>query len=165
MRREYNEENRAIRFVYYLDEEPVINTSGYAIMTRTYDEAGLVTSEAYFGTAGEAVGHAKNKYHRIDRTWLDKKHATSEDWFDTEDQPMTNGNTYVRVEREFDAQLNKIAERYYGADGEPIACKDGYDEVHWAYGEDQKVTDTTYYLKGEVFQPEEVEDKTNDNAQ
>ncbi len=69
------------------------------------------------------------------------------------------------MDLQYDEQKNKIAERYFGADGEPIACKDGYDEVRWTYGEDQKVTETTYYLNGEVFQPEEPEDKTEDKAE
>ena len=34
------------------------------------------------------------------------RHATSEAWFDTDGEPLTMGDTYVRVEREFDDRGN-----------------------------------------------------------
>ena len=48
-------------------------------------------------------------------------------------------------------------ERYYGADGKKIPCKDGYDEVHRnADGEE------IYYLNGDVYHLPGEEDPTEE---
>ena len=79
---------------------------------------------------------------------------------------MALNNTYVKIEREFDEEGNIAAERYYGADGAMIPCKDGYDEVHISADGTE-----TYYLNGEEYSvPEDTategeteEDKNQDD--
>ena len=98
----------------------VLNTSNQsAILKQSYDEAGLVAAASYYGIEEEPV-KCKDGYHRIERTWMEKDHATSEAWFDENDEPMPLKDTYVRIERNFDEKKNTIAERYYGVDGKPI---------------------------------------------
>ena len=150
--REYNDLKQAIRFEYWLNGEITSEARGYAIMLREYDEAGLVAAESYYDEH-EIPMYCRGGYHRVERTWLDKNHATSEAWFDAENHPMAVKDTYVKIEREFDQEGNVIAERYYGADGKKIPCMNGYDEVHrTADGAE------TYYLNGEEYIiPEEAE--------
>ena len=51
-----------------------------------------------------------------------------------------------------------ITERYYGADGEKVPCREGYDELH----RNPDGTET-YYLNGEeYFSPEE--EQQNESA-
>ena len=144
----FNDKNQVVRIEYFLDGKPVLNSDGVAIIEREYDEAGLVTVESYYGTQGEPVLLDGSKYHRIERTWLDKKHATSEAWFDTAGQPMTQGNTFVRIDRQFDENGNTIDEITYGADGQPIARNAGYDEVRNTYNEKNRTVKTEYLLDG-----------------
>ena len=149
VRNTFNEKNQVVKIEYLLGGKPVLNSDGVAIVTREYDEAGLVAVESYYGTENEPVLlTGKNKYHRIERTWLDKKHATSEAWFGTDGQPITLNNTYVRVERTFDEAGNCTDERYYGADGEAIACNAGYDEVRNSFNEKNQTVKTEYLLGG-----------------
>ena len=151
IRRTFNENNQAIRTEYLLNGKLVLTANEYAVIERIYDENGRIATEVYFGIEGEPVTHKKNKYHRIDRTWLDDEHATSEAWFDKDEKPMTLGNTYVRVEREFDERGNTIEERYFGPDGTRIACKAGYDAVKRVYNERNKASWTAWFLHNEPF--------------
>ena len=121
MEREYDENGNLI-CVRYFDEnhEKTLLPDGYHFIVQSFGDDGLVASISYFGLDGEPVINTKAKYHQIDRTWQDSKHAISEAWFDIDGQPMTTGNTFVKVEREFDDRGNTAVERYYGADGEQV---------------------------------------------
>ncbi len=68
-----------------------------------------------------------------------------------ENEPVTLGDTYVRVEREFDERGNVAIQRTYGADGNLIARKDGYDEIRQKYNEENKPSRIEYYLNGEPY--------------
>ena len=112
VRNTFDEINRVIRIEYLADGKPVLTVSGgMAVIERVYGEDGFIATEAYYGTDGEPVAHVKNKYHRIDRTYLDAKHITSEAWYDTDGNAMTTGDTFVRIERDFDERGNTTAER------------------------------------------------------
>ena len=121
MRQEYNAENRVIRISYWLGGAAYTLADGYHSIGTTYGADGFAAVTAYYGTEGEPVLNTKVKYHRIDRTYLDRNHYTSEAWFDTEGNPITIGDTYVRIEREFDEKGNAIREVTCGVDGQPIA--------------------------------------------
>ena len=148
VRNTYNEKNQAVRTEYLLGGALTLRKDGVAVILREYDDQGFVAAESYYGTAGEPVLLSGKKYHRIERTWLDAKHATSEAWFDTNGQPMTQGDTYVRIRREFDERGNTVSEVTCDADGRPIACKDGYDETRWTYNEKDQGVRTEYLLGG-----------------
>ena len=62
---------------------------------------------------------------------------------------MTLNNTYVKWEREYDEAGNIAVERYYGADGNPIARNEGYDEIRRTYNDKKQIIRTEYYLNGE----------------
>ena len=81
----------------YLSE--LLIEKGYAAMERKYDGEGRVSEESYFGTDNEPV-ESTAKYHRVARVWKDEKHASSEAWFDTEDQPKAVKDTGRRFELE-----------------------------------------------------------------
>ena len=94
--------------------------TGYAVMTREYGEDGNVATESYFGESEEPVVN-NGGYHRIDRTWADPKHPSSEAWFGVDGEPVKAGNNaFVRREREYDEAGNVIEERVYDEKGEQI---------------------------------------------
>ena len=96
----YNEKKQVVRFAYFLGGEAYVMPRGYSVMTREYDEAGLVSAESYFDGNGEPVLCLQG-YHRVERTWADKNHAAGEAWFGTDGTPATNGNTYVKFVKEY----------------------------------------------------------------
>ena len=130
--------------------EPMLLADGYHSFFKVFGEDGFAASTSYYGTDGEPVINTKVKCHKVDRTYLDGSHYTSEVWFDTEGRPMTTGNTYCRIDKEFDEAKRVIAERYYDGEGNPIARKEGYDEIRQAYNEQGKVSRIEYFLKGEL---------------
>ena len=44
-----------------------------------------------------------------------------------------------------------MTERYYGPDGAPIACKDGYDEIRREYNDKKQAVRFAYFLGGEPY--------------
>ena len=144
---QYNDKNQIIRIEYLMNGVPVLNNKKIAALEREYDEKNLVAVERYYGIEGERV-KSSDGYSRIDRIWADAKHASSEAWFDENDQPMALKDTYCRAEYEYDAAWNRIVERYFGADGNPIASKVGADETRKTYNEKNQVTRIEYLLGG-----------------
>ena len=64
-------------------------------------------------------------YHRVERTWKDKDHMTSEAWFGTAGEPVkAEGNAFVRRELDYDEQGNVTAERLFDADGNEIRAEE-----------------------------------------
>jgi hypothetical protein len=59
---------------------------------------------------------------------------------------MTQGDTFVKVEREFDERGNTTSEKTFGADGQPIARNAGYDEVYKEYNEKNQVIRIDYWI-------------------
>ena len=152
LEREYDESGRATVERYYdAVGNKTLVADGYHFFTRVYGEDGFIASLAYFGLDGEPVTNTKTQYHRIDRTWLDANHAVTEAWFGIDGEPVTTGDTYVRVEREFDARGNTVMLRTYGRDGNPIARMDGYDELRQAFNAQNKPERIEYYLGGAPF--------------
>jgi len=146
----YNEANQATRIEYLREGWYYALKDGYAIMERAYDEQGLVAVESYYGTDGMAVNNAKG-IHRLERTWLDAKHATSEAWFDKDGKAIANGNTYVAIRREFDEAGNTLRETYHDAEGNLLACKAGYDEIQREFNGKNQAVVIRYRLAGAPF--------------
>ncbi len=137
----------------YLDKDnrKVLTADGIQAVRYTIGEDGFASSIAYYGLEDEPVINTRTRYHRVDRTYLDGNHITSETWFDTEGKPMTTGNTYCRIEREFDERKNPVIERYCDENGLQIARSEGYDEIHQVFNEQNKVSRIEYYLEGQPF--------------
>lgn len=134
----------------YFDAEgnKVLRTEGYHYYKRINDQKGNPMILTFWGLNDEPVMSTAG-YHRIERIWLDSKHATEEAWFDTENNPqVAKNNTYVAIKRQFDANGNTVDEIYLDPDGNPIACKDGYDEIYRVFNEKNKATRTEYRLDG-----------------
>ena len=72
-------------------------------------------------------------------------------WFGPDGEPVTTGNTYYGVDREYDEGWNVKTERYLDADGKPAARSEGYDELRRTYNEMKKTVWFAYYLGGEPY--------------
>ena len=150
VRREYDETgNKVLERYFDTNGQKMLLPDGYHCFRQAIGEDGNPSWIAYFGLDDEPVINTKLKCHRVDRTYLDAKHFTSEAWFDTEGNPMTTGDTYCRVEREFDERGNKICERTYDASGAKIAREAGYDELRQEFNEENRAKRIEYFLNGE----------------
>ena len=58
------------------------------------------------------------------------------------------GNTYCRLEREFDEKKNTVKETYYDGAGAPIACNEGYDELRQVFDEKNRLIRQEFYAGG-----------------
>ena len=122
--RTLNEAGKTIEEAYFDQSgQKVLLPDGYHSLHQEIGEDGNPAWIAWYGLNDEPVINTRAKYHRVERTYLDSKHFTSEAWFDTEGNPMTTGDTYCRIEREFDERGNTLCERTYDANGKKIACE------------------------------------------
>ena len=62
---------------------------------------------------------------------------------------MTQGDTYVRTDWTYDENGNALTEKYYDADGNPVACEAGYDELRYEYAESGLPVRADFLLNGE----------------
>ena len=151
LRNLYDGQGNVIQTMYCTGGEMKDNADGVAVVQRQYDDRGLMSAEWYLNEECIATTHLKKNYHRVEKTYLDAKHVTSEAWFDPWGQPIARDNTYSKIERSFDDRGNTAEERYYGPDGALIACRAGYDTLRREYNEQNKASRTAYYLNGEPF--------------
>ena len=147
--REYDDVGNMILERYFdANGQKMLLPDGYHSFRQEIGEDGNPAWIAYYGLDDEPVINTKLKCHRVERTYLDAKHFTSEVWYDTEGNPMTTGDTYYRIEREFDERGNTVCERTYDANGEKIACEAGYDELRQKFNEENRARRIEYYLNG-----------------
>lgn len=150
LEREYDERgNKCLERYFGEDGKGILIPGGYQSYTQVTGEDGFAASIAYYGLEGEPVINTKEKYHRIERTYWNKNHYTSEAWFNEKGEPIPLKDTYVRIEREFDERGNAIHAVTYGADGKKIARKAGYDEILQAFNGSNRAVRIEYYLDGE----------------
>ena len=57
-------------------------------------------------------------------------------------------DTYARILREFDDNGNTIHAVYFDGQGNPIACRSGYDEIRQAFNDRNQVVRIEYFLNG-----------------
>ena len=97
------------------------------LRTETLEDGSI--RETYYGPDGRPTVGEEGFVTRIQE--VNKNKVVAENWYDEEGNPMTVGDdTYVRMEYTYDSQGNINRIKYYGADGKPIRCKDGYAIVY-----------------------------------
>ena len=101
LHRVFNEKNQAVRFEYFLNGEPVTVKAGYTIMTREYNDAGKISTEAYFDVADHPV-LCTNGYAFLTREYDEKGNMTLESYFDAEGKPAKCQKGYYAIAREYD---------------------------------------------------------------
>jgi CTP:molybdopterin cytidylyltransferase MocA len=122
----YNDYGDLIEEAYFgTDGEPVIDTEGYARLTRVVDRDGRVIEEAYFGTDGKPViakrGFAKGVLRNDD---LGREIERS--FYGVRGEPVVgkDDNAYHQGTRKLDAQGNVLEFATFGVDGKPIEVVD-----------------------------------------
>lgn len=139
-----NSQNEIMRAFFDSNGRPAIDLSaGMHITCKTYNEAGNVLEECYFGVDGKPIvlesGYASKRMQYDDRE--DEVECA---FFDANDQPALDKVVGAhRICRTYDGGGRVVEERYFGVDGDLVAVKDGYsffrrkyddwgNEIEWA---------------------------------
>ena len=83
-------------------------------------------------------------YSAIRYAYDEKGNVTREAWYDTEDRPMTLGDTYCAVVRAYNDDKQVVYTQYLEENGYPIASKAGYAAVRREFS-GKTVTKESYF--------------------
>ncbi len=149
LRQTWNEQNKQSRIEYWLGGEPFLLSGGYAALEREYDEKGNMTLERYYGTDGQQSDR-KEGYDELRQTFNEQNKPVRIE-YRLSGEPFLLSGGYAALEREYDEAGRIITERYYNADGQQSARKEGYDELRQTWNEQNKQSRIEYRLGGELF--------------
>jgi hypothetical protein len=147
---------------------------GYAARTKTFDDAGRVTEEAYFEADGKTpcrlenggysrlthkydedgklverttYGHDPSEGYAVTKSKYDRRGNPIEDaYFDTNGKtPRRHKDGYHRLRVEYDGRGNCTEEAYFGIDEKPCLCNAGYARVKRTYDKDNGLVESKYF--------------------
>ena len=144
IRQMYGEGKKPIRIEYYLSDEPVMRSDGYAAIEREYDEAGNIIIEKYYN-ADLQPEPCKNGCEMIRREYNDNKKVIKEEYFDHNGQTMTNKNGVYQTAYEYKENGKVTKEAYFDSEGNSMACLDGYAGLERMYNNQGGTMATLYY--------------------
>lgn len=113
----------------------------------TYDKTGLRTSEAYFDLNGKPVMDSENNYHKITYTYDDQQNVTAMSAYGTNGKLMLLPGGYCTVKQKFNAKNEKTEISYFGTNGQPVNCKNGWHREVYTYKGGTQNTITCYDTK------------------
>lgn len=141
---EYNERNWVIRFTYLgADGNPIMLTSGYSSVYRSYDEVGYSKVEMFFSTTGEPVALSLGQYGRQYIRSETGRHIGTI-YLDADGSPMTTNQGYGIIRYDYDEWNNITKYSYYDLDGNPVALGRGQYAMVYEYQQKQLIR--TYYV-------------------
>lgn len=105
-----------------LDGELIINTSGYAYMTRTYNAAGKISTELYFGTNNEPAILSLGQCGYT-RTYDEEGRIIQTTYLGPDQTPITTKNGYATIKNQYDG--DEVKHLYYDQAGEPVTGTHG----------------------------------------
>ncbi len=106
---------------------------GWSEMRSTYNEAGDLTSQAYFSIDGKPVNDNKDGYHKKEFKYNDMRLTKSETTFNTSGKPTLNSAGYATVKYKYDKQNRQTEKAFYGTRGEPVNCQGGFHREVFHY--------------------------------
>ena len=136
---EYDDQQRNNR-ITWLDEneKPCINTSGYAILNRTFDAEGRTEKELYCGTDGEPI---ETFYYAYGRrfTYDGQGRITVITYMDQDDRAVMTGQGFASIRREFfneeDVAWRVEKDYFLDENGAPMASANGTYGREFTYDE------------------------------
>ena len=112
LRQMYGDRKKPIRIEYYLSDEPVLRSDGYAAIEREYDEAGNTITERYYGIDFQPTNN-KNGYEMVRKLYNEQGKVVQETYYDAEGQSKPNKNGVYMIKREYNEEGKKISETNY----------------------------------------------------
>ena len=137
----YNQKGQLIRKTCLNEsDERIISEEGYVVCTYDYDTAGNLVQECFYGLEGQAVS-VKDGYAAIRRKYNKAGQEILTIYLDENGTPVNTAGGYAYIRREYNnseitQQGMLIYEAYFGADGAPAACEEGWSVHTLAVSED-----------------------------
>lgn len=132
----------------YLDPEgePMMLTSGYATVKRTYDAQGRAETDMYFGLDGEHIARPDGQYG-VQYIRDDSGKHIGTTYLNREGQPMTIKPGYMIVLYEHDEWNNVVQYTYFDEAGKPASMSRGRYGQRIEY--ERKARIRSYYIDAE----------------
>ncbi len=109
-------EDGKVAEIQYLDQdgELVLNSSGYAVIKRSYTETGR--TDMYFGINGEPVGGTLGQYG-VYKELDDEGRTIQTTYLDAQGHPLNTTRGYATIKTSYEKGLTR---QYYDAEGKPV---------------------------------------------
>ena len=126
VQRAFNAKKQCISEAYYLsDGTPVVlQSKGYAQISKAYDEDGRQTEEWYYDISGNLVlnstGAAGWK-----KTYDENGNTTSITYYGADGSPVIMSYGYAQIRYTYDADNHQTGESYYDENGQPMTLDNG----------------------------------------
>lgn len=173
---ENNADGLPVKIIYLdADGNPVNLSTGYAVISRTYNAQGLPETETYFDVDMQPVKYAgyyglyreydangnairvryldadgnlvnnSSEVAIVQRIYDEEGRAVSEKYFDADGSSVCSSGNFAAVEREYSADGTKLTERFFDAEGKPVITSSGYAKIEKTLNENRYVSDEQYY--------------------
>lgn len=132
---------------YGLDGNETDTVFGYSCIKQKHNSNGDMTEALYFlsdGTRGDIYGNCKTLY-RYD----DDRRITQVKYTDADGEPVNWIEGFAIMKKEYDRNGNLTENSFFGEDGAPRLCDDGYASVHISYKNNRVVKIAYFGTDGE----------------
>lgn len=106
---------------------------GWSECRFTYNEAGDITSKAYFDINGKAVADKSEKIHKYTYTYNGMRMLSSESYYGADGKPANTASGYSTVKYKYNKQNQLTETACYGAGGRPVDNSQGWHRLVYSY--------------------------------
>ena len=144
--REQDEDGNIARVSFYDENgDLAVQSKGYAVVLREYDDQHRKTKESYLGGDGNPVRLPGAGYAGMGYEYDENGNITAETYYGENGEIIQVGG-YATVRREYDDKGRVVKESYYNQNGEPrIFPGAGYAGIVYEYDDADNITRETYY--------------------
>ncbi|MGN0747551.1 MAG: VanZ family protein [Aristaeellaceae bacterium] len=119
--------DRLIRITYVdANRQPVRNSSGYAIIERTVDDAGHAIQDMYYDEAGQPVALSGGQYGLRRDTFDEQNRVTHFTYLGEDGEPVLLSSGYASVSRTYDEHGWVAVDMYWDLSGAPAVLSLGH---------------------------------------
>ena len=142
---DYDDAGRVVREAFYDDSLALAaNKQGIVIVTREYDENGRVSKIMYLGADEQPMLYSKLKAYGEICGYDASGNMNLEILLDAAGARMLNDDGWCEHRIVFNDKKQKVSERYFGIDGEPVLFKGDYSGIDRVFDENGNAVQETY---------------------
>lgn len=146
---EYNKRGNMIKLVCYDGYgKKTTGLHGWSEQRFTYNEAGLMTSEAFYSLSGNPVMDKKLKYHKLVYTYNAMRLRNSVTYLGSNGKPTLIAGGYSAVKYKYNSQNQRVEKSYYGTNGVLIDNDAGFCREVYTYRDGTEYTHDLYATSG-----------------
>ena len=139
-----DEFGRIIETQFYNYEEKLTNdNNGISIEKNTYDNNNNIISESYFDQSKKPI--VKSGYHKIIYSKNPKGEILSEEYYDINNQPISNTKGYHLIKYTRNEKGQSTSESYFDTKKQPMTIDDNCHLKKYSYSENEGLSSIEYY--------------------